>query len=116
MRCCKGCEKILYLTPAVEKSYRGEAAFVLYKYIRAGKYQSSTNETADYYLKISNNCGFYLAQEEWKVNNESRIIPQIMRQKLPQWDDAIQIQRINMPKYSKRRSRKAGRDGLQSLI
>ena len=50
MRCCKGCEKILYLTPAVEKSYRGEAAFVLYKYIRAGKYQSSTNETADYYL------------------------------------------------------------------
>ena len=79
MRCCKGCEKILYLTPAVEKSYRGEAAFVLYKYIRAGKYQSSTNETADYYLKISNNCGFYLAQEEWKVNNESRIIPQIMR-------------------------------------
>lgn len=81
IRCCKSCEEVLYFTPAVDKAYRGEAAFVLYKYICAGKYHSSTNENADYYLKISNNCGFYLAEEAWKERKESRIIPQISRAK-----------------------------------
>lgn len=79
IRCCRSCEEVLYFTPAVDKAYRGESAFVLYKYICARKYHPSTNESADYYLKISNNCGFYLAEEAWKESNESRITPKLVR-------------------------------------
>ena len=81
IRCCQKCEQILYFSPSVDRNYRGEVSFVLYKYIRAGKYHSSTNEDADYYLKVGNNCGFYLAEEAWKENNESRITPGIVRAK-----------------------------------
>lgn len=76
---CMKCEQILQLSPIVSDSKRGKAAIILYKYINNGQYTSSSGESADKYLELSNNCGNPDAAEIWKIHNPFSITPQFDR-------------------------------------
>lgn len=75
--CCKNCEKILRLSPAVDKKYRGKASYILYKYCLAGLYTSPSGETAYQFLEISHTCGYSYAIDAWEKHNTFTITPSI---------------------------------------
>lgn len=77
--CCENCQKILHLSPSVDDKYRGEASYILYKYIKIGLYNSPSGETAQVYLDESHRCGYPLAKDDWKASNNFSIKPQFER-------------------------------------
>lgn len=77
--CCNYCEKIIRFTPSVSDEFRGEASYILYKYILAGNYTSPSGETAEQYLEISHLCNFNLAADAWIAHNNFSITPQYIR-------------------------------------
>lgn len=78
-KCCEDCQKILHLSPAADKKYRGEASYILYKYIKTGLYSSPSGETAQDYLDESHRCGYRLAKDDWTASNTFSITPQFHR-------------------------------------
>lgn len=78
-KCCENCQKVLQMSPAVNRKCRGEASYILYKYIVANSYRSPSGETAQDYLDESRGCGYALAQKEWMESNTLSITPQYER-------------------------------------
>lgn len=80
--CCANCEKILRLSPTVDKEYRGKASYILYKYSLAGLYSSPSGETAYQFLEISHTCGYALAIDAWEKHNTFTITPSFQKAKI----------------------------------
>lgn len=77
--CCNNCLKVLNFSPVVSTKFRGEASYILYKYIDLGYYVSPSGETAQNYLNMSNSFGYPLAKDEWTAHNNFSIKPQFER-------------------------------------
>ena len=77
--CCENCQKILHFSPSVDENYRGEASYMLYKYIKIGLYISPSGETAQDYLSLSHRLGYPLAKDDWNASNNVSVEPQYER-------------------------------------
>ncbi len=78
-KCCNNCIQILNFSPSVNVKFRGEASYILYKYMQLGYFKSPTGETAQDYLGLSHRLGYPLAKEDWSNSNTFSIEPQFER-------------------------------------
>lgn len=77
--CCNKCLQILNFTPSVDTIFRGEASYILYKYIKLGLFVSPSGETEQDYLGLSHRLGYPLAKDDWLASNTFSIEPQFER-------------------------------------
>lgn len=77
--CCNKCLQILNFTPSVDTIFRGEASYILYKYIKLGLFVSPSGETSQDYLGLSHRLGYPLAKDDWLASNTFSIEPQFER-------------------------------------
>lgn len=77
--CCNKCLQILNFTPSVDTIFRGEASYILYKYIKLGLFVSPSGETSQDYLGLSHRLGYPLAKDDWLASNTFSIEPQFDR-------------------------------------
>ena len=78
-KCCNKCLQILNFTPSVDTIFRGEASYILYKYIKLGLFVSPSGETSQDYLGLSHRLGYPLAKDDWLDSNTFSIEPQFER-------------------------------------
>lgn len=78
-KCCNKCLQILNFTPSVDTIFRGEASYILYKYIKLGLFVSPSGETSQDYLGLSHRLGYPLAKDDWLASNTFSIEPQFER-------------------------------------
>ena len=78
-KCCNKCLQILNFTPSVDTIFRGEASYILYKYIKLGLFVSPSGETAQDFLGLSHRLGYPLAKDDWLESNTFSIEPQFER-------------------------------------
>lgn len=78
-KCCDNCMQVLSLSPSVDAKFRGEASYILYKYIKLGCFVSPSGETSQDYLGLSHRLGYPLARDDWSVSNTFFIEPQFER-------------------------------------
>jgi hypothetical protein len=73
--CCDYCLQILNLSPTVDKNYRGEASYILYKYINSNQYSSTTGESKYDFLRMSYRLGYTPAKNDWHKLEDRPITP-----------------------------------------
>lgn len=78
-KCCNKCLQLLNFTPSVDTIFRGEASYILYKYIKLGLFVSPSGETAQDFLGLSHRLGYPLAKDDWLESNTFSIEPQFER-------------------------------------
>lgn len=78
-KCCDSCLHILNISPPVDPKFRGEASYILYKYIRLGLFVSPSGETSQDFLGLSHRLGYPLAKDDWSASNTFSIEPQLER-------------------------------------
>lgn len=78
-KCCNNCLQILSFSPSVDAKFRGEASYILYKYIRLGLFISPSGETSQDYLGLSHRLGYPMAKDDWSASNTFSIDPQFER-------------------------------------
>lgn len=78
-KCCDSCLQVLNFSPSVDSKFRGEASYILYKYIRLGLFVSPSGETSRDYLGLSHRLGYPLAKDDWSASNTFSIEPQFER-------------------------------------
>ena len=78
-KCCDSCLQILNFSPSVDAKFRGEASYILYKYIKLGLFISPSGETSQDYLGLSHRLGYPLAKDDWSASNTFSIEPQFER-------------------------------------
>ena len=78
-KCCDNCLQILNFSPSVDAKFRGEASYILYKYIKLGLFVSPSGETSQNYLGLSHRLGYPLAKDDWSASNTFSIEPQFER-------------------------------------
>ena len=78
-KCCNNCLQVLNFSPSVDVKFRGEASYILYKYIKLGLFVSPSGETSQDYLGLSHRLGYPLAKDDWSASNTFSIEPQFER-------------------------------------
>ena len=78
-KCCDSCLHILNISPPVDPKFRGEASYILYKYIMLGLFVSPSGETSQDFLGLSHRLGYPLAKDDWSASNTFSIEPQLER-------------------------------------